>query len=76
MIPSYFNFQGYQGNQFKQCHSSDGKLLAVVSPDYNQRAIQIYDLDLLEYIEGGDKHLSQLEKTKAYVGQGKLILLP
>ena len=31
----------------------------------------MYDLDALDYTVGGDKHLSSLEKTKAYVGEGK-----
>ena len=39
--------------------------------DTNQRAIDVYDLDAVTYIEGGDKHLSAIEKTKAYVGEGQ-----
>ena len=30
----------------------------------------MYDLDALDYTVGGDKHLSALDKTKAYVGEG------
>lgn len=39
--------------------------------DQNQRAIQVYDLEAIDYVVGGDKHLSDVDKAKAYVGQGK-----
>ena len=35
----------------------------------------MYDLDAIDYIVGGDKHLSAIDKTKAYVGEGKMPLL-
>ena len=31
----------------------------------------MYDLSLLEWIEGGDQDLSAIDKTRAYVGKGK-----
>lgn len=64
-------FQGYQGNQYKQATCTDGRHLVIVSMDVNQRAIQVYDLDSIEYTVGGDKHLSAIDKTKAYVGEGR-----
>ena len=39
--------------------------------DTNQRAIHVYDLNAIDYVVGGDKHLSAIDKTKAYVGEGE-----
>ena len=35
----------------------------------------MYDLDAVDYVVGGDKNLSAIDKTKAYVGEGKMLLL-
>ena len=42
--------------------------------DPDQRAIHVYDLELLGYTVDGDKHLSPSDKSKAFHGEGNYII--